>query len=382
MPITLTSDETTSVTQGLQDLIGGMQKQMDQLNKEPSSDPKTKVVNALNAKMALAKQGLGLMTPAGAAAGAFQVPDLLMDIIMKLKDNTAPGGPLDAILNLLVDVLFNILDLVISLIETFVKKCVAIYEKHAGTAKALKDGTAYKLSGSTDSLRLQFSPGLVKQGLPSEAGPYSGTWTAGLIPDGTNAAGATQYRVTQYLCSLGNFVLGPIKLDGVEQVLDVEKISVFTVGADGKVTGTLCTRFKSTTWGETYPGIPGRTMITGTVSGDELTYEAEGWDFAWAAQLITSLQQPAATGPLVLHTDGSLAPFESDHLVGNLVRSNVPLATAEAVNSAVEKALPASGVVRTSTLNQVANLAKTNPFDEKVRQIMGAPAEALSAKPG
>ena len=248
------------------------------------------------------------------------------------------------ILNLLVDVLFNILDLVISLIETFVKKCVAIYEKHAGTAKVLKDGTAYKLSGSTDSLRLQFSPGLIKQGLPSEAGPYSGTWAATLIPDGTDAAGAAQYRVTQYLCSLGNFVLGPIKLDGVEQVLDVEKISVFTVGADGKVTGTLCTRFKSTTWGD-LPGHTRRTMMTGTVSGDELTYEAEGWDFAWAAQLITLYSSPRQQVPLSSIPMVSLSRFESDHLVGNLVRSNVPLATAEAVNSAVEKALPASGVV-------------------------------------
>jgi hypothetical protein len=383
MPVTLTPGETQDVTQGFQQAIDGVQKQIDELNKQPGSDDKTKVANALAAKMGLLKKGLGLLTPAGAAAGALQVPDLLLDILTQLKDNTGPKGPFSILLGMLLDILFNIVDMVISIIDDFVKRCVAIYEKHAGDAKVVKTGAqTYKLSGSTNSLGLQFGQALVKQGLPAQAGPYSGTWTATLVADGTDATGAPRYRATQYLCTIGSFSLGPAKLDGVEQVLDPEKVSTFIVGAGGKVDGVLNTRFKSTTWGADYPGIPGRTMVTGTVSGDDLTYEAEGWDFAWAAHLIPGLQQPAAAaaGPLVIHTDGTTETYNADQYVGHLVRSAVPTTTAELVNSAVVKAVPPTGTVQTAALRQVADLARTNPFEEPVRKIVAAPAEAAATK--
>jgi hypothetical protein len=383
MPVILTPDETQEVTQGFQQLIDGVQKQIDEVNKQPGSDAKTKVANALAAKLGLLKKGLGLMTPAGAAAGALQVPDLLLDILTQLKDNTSPQGLLGTLLATVLDILFNIVDMVISIIEDFVKRCVAIYEKHAGNAKVVKtDAQTYKLSGSTNSLRLQFGQALVKQGLPQDAGPYSGTWTATLVADGTDATGAPRYRATQYLCAMGSFSLGPAKLDGVEQVLDPEKVSTFTVGAEGKVNGVLSTRFKSTTWGADYPGIPGRTVVTGTVSGDDLTYEAEGWDFAWAAHLIPGLQQPAAAGagPLVIHTDGTTEAYKPDQYVGYLVRSAVPPTTAELVNSAVVKAMPQTGTVKTAALRQVADLARTNPFEEPVRKIVAAPAAAPATK--
>ena len=359
--------EVADLKNDVTDLQAKLKDAQEKLAKEPSSDGKTKASQMIAAKVGLAAQIMSLLTPIGWVNIS---PEMIRDLREQMHKN---WEWLTALLSELVGLIKDIVEGLIGVFKSVGKQIVAIFESSDGQAQISRlDPGTVRLDGRTDNVQVRFSDSLQRFGLPANAGPFSGTWTATANIDGTDAAGAQRYRVVQYSAVIGDFNIGPARLKNLRQVIDVEKSSSFIVGPGGDVTGTLFTRFQSDSWPDEPHGIPAMAQVQGTIAGNVFRYHSDGEDYCWASHLVPdAVAAVTSDQPAVINTDLQLSPYSADRFVGRLVRTGVALPTAEMLNNAVERVVPPGAAVSTGDLRRVSDLALTNPFEGPVSDVLG-----------
>ncbi len=385
MPATATTDEVQQISSNVQQLETAIKDAQTKLTKEPSSDGRNSALQMLAQKLSFLDQVKGALGaaagPAGAAGAAGQIsPDLVRSLREKIKQNIQW---LVQLVKELAGLIRDIIEGVISIFETLVSELAPIFERHTGTAKATPAGNrTYQLAGSTANVRLQCNSVFQSRGFPAQSAALSGSWTATVVAAGTAADGSQGYRVTQFSSAPGAVSIGPAKLTGVTQVLDVEYPSIFTVTDQGQVSGVLYTRFLISNWPGDHLGIPALSTITGQLAGETLNYSAVGEDFCFLRQFIavsapaagTPPRLPVTIAPLtVKNSAGVSSAFSVPHLVGTMTMQETPPAVAKLVAQAVVKTAPVQAPIATSALRRVTDLASTNPFEGPVSEILTAP---------
>jgi hypothetical protein len=324
MPVSLSPEEANAARDSIQTAIVQLQNVQKQQPKPP--DPESD--DTLTAKIQELQNMLNKGLVPGLGGVTLIDPGKVEDLIDKMVKNTGDGGPISKILKKLVAIIVNIADLIASVIDGLVRGLVGVVEKHVGTGKITKkDPNRYLVAGSSDKVNLKFNNALVKHGFPAQIDLPGGQWNATLVANGTDKSGASVYLVESYQAMFGSISIGPVKLESVVQTQDIENPSTFSVSSDGQLAGTLYTRLKSMNWSVVEPlGIPVRTNVTGMVTQDSLSYEAQGYDFVFLAHLAPDLltkvqgqvgqfKLPAAVSPeAVLAQDAAMG----DDVVGAL----------------------------------------------------------------
>jgi len=341
------------------------------LLREPLSDSRRMVEPVIASKLALAAELQVLFTLAGALTIS---PDQIKNIRKRIKANLGPRGPIRLLLRLLIGLIRDIVEGVIGILVDIGKELAAIFEESFGDAEIEElDADTFKLEGKTDNLRLRFSESLQRFGFPAESEPFAGSWSATVVTDGTDAEGNKRYRVIQYASTPGDISLGPATLRGVRQTLDPEEESLFIVNSAREVNGVLYTRFLSENWKDDVLGIPAITTVDGSIAGNVFNYHSVGEDFLWVTYLLPELEErfEPVGRPTVVNTSGIRSDFSPDRFILSLVRTGIPLEIAERLNEALERSIPSDRLISTLDVRRVGELARENPFDRLVAEMLG-----------
>lgn len=292
MPGQPTQEDIDKLQKELDKALEKIKKLEDQLKKEPKSDGKNSVAKIIAAKLQMLNEAQKFLSPAGLAT--LDV-DTLKDFRKKIRKNLGPqgiGGIIVALFKTLIGIVKDILEGVWDILKELALSVPAVFEESDGDADidGDDDSTSLKLEGKTDNLKLRFSDPLQQHGFPVESGSYAGNWNAALIFRGVDAERNKLYLVTDYeYIASGVIEIGPVKLRGLRQVLDVEEDSIFTVSEAGEVSGLLFTRFLSDNWPDDERGIPSISEITGTIIGKRLFYHSSAEDFCWVSSLLPNV---------------------------------------------------------------------------------------------
>ncbi len=276
-----TQKEVDDLTAKLKEADEKLREAQEALKAQPKSD------NSRTAAEIIARK-LSTIAPYLTPLGLLRLsPEELDKLKEELTDNFKR---LIELLEKIADILVTIVEGVYEVFKSIVKKIISVIERHTGKGSAEKTAMRISMKGSTDNLRLHFSDVLQGYGMPADFGPLEGSWVAEGEYYGTDASGNEKYRLTSYSSETPALLIGPAQLEGLHQVINAERDSVFTIDKNGNFNGTLYTRFLCDSWGDDPLGIPASSRINGKIKNNKMSYSAEGEEILWASYLVPGLQ--------------------------------------------------------------------------------------------